>query len=128
MLNFSNRNIRDLKLDIIFYIATLVYYTWWTSKHYWARHSEIVQIYNLSLMALSDFKDSDYLKLGKENHVSISFYIIDCGNKKLLTEDEKKLILLSFLYYKKYSYISDNEELIQKVIKQMRLDNVLLQN
>ena len=120
MLNFSDR---DLKLDIIYFIATLIYYTWWSSKHYWARHSEIVQIYNLSLMALSDFRDSDYLKLGKENHASITFYIADCSNKKLLTQDEKKLILLSMLYYRKYSHITNDNELIQTAIQQMRLDN-----
>lgn len=126
MLDFSDRNIRDLKLDIIFYIATFVYHIWWTSKHYWARNSEVVQIYNLSLLTLADFKDSDYLKLGKENHASISFYIIDCCNKKLLTEDEKKWIQLAMLYYKKYSYITNDDEIINKAIKQMRLDNGLL--
>lgn len=64
MLNSLDiRNIENFKLDIIHYIATLVWKTWWTSKHYNQRYYEVADIYNLSVLALADFIHSDYLKL-----------------------------------------------------------------
>ena len=48
------RNIENFKLDIIHYIATLVWKTWWTSKHYNQRYYEVADIYNISVLALAD--------------------------------------------------------------------------
>lgn len=124
MLNSLDiRNIENFKLDIIHYIATIVWKTWWTSKHYNQRYYEVADIYNLSVLALADFIHSDYLKLGSISYTSIYYYIIDCSNKKMLTEDEKKYIELSILYYNKYR---QDKDLIGIIIKQMRLDNGLL--
>lgn len=124
MLNSLDiRNIENFKLDIIHYIATLVWKTWWTSKHYNQRYYEVADIYNLSVLALADFKGSDYLKLGSISYTSINYYIIDCSNKKMLTECEKKYIELSILYYNKYR---QDKDLTGIIIKQMRLDNGLL--
>lgn len=115
-------NIENFKLDIIHYIATLVWKTWWTSKHYNQRYYEVADIYNLSVLALADFIHSDYLKLGSISYTSIHYYIIDCSNKKMLERSEKKLIELSILYYSKYRNIENNDT----IIKKMRLDNGLL--
>lgn len=124
MLNsLSIHNIENFKLDIIYYIATIVDKTWWTSKHYNQRYYEVADIYNLSVLALADFKHSDYLKLGSISYTSIYYYIIDCNNKKMLTECEKKYIELSILYYNKYR---QDKDLTGIIIKQMRLDNGLL--
>lgn len=124
MLNSLDiRNIENFKLDIIYYIASIVYKTWWTSKHFNQRYYEVADIYNISVLALADFKRSDYLKLGSISYTSIHYYIIDCTNKKMLTEDEKKIIELSILYYNKYR---QNKDLTGIIIKQMRLDNGLL--
>lgn len=124
MLNsLSIHNIENFKLDIIYYIASIVYKTWWTSKHYNQRYYEVTDIYNLSVLALADFKSNDYLKLGSISYTSIHYYIIDCTNKKMLTEDEKKIIELSILYYNKYR---QDKDLTGIIIKQMRLDNGLL--
>lgn len=117
------RNIENFKLDIIHYIATIVWKTWWTSKHFNQRYYEVADIYNLSVLALADFKSSDYLKLGSISYTSIHYYIVDCSNKKMLTEDEKKYIELSILYYNKYR---QDKDLTGIIIKQMRLDNGLL--
>lgn len=126
MLNsLSILNIENFKLDIIYYIATIVYKTWWTSKHYNQRYYEVADIYNLSVLALADFIHSDYLKLGSVSYTSIYYYIIDCSNKKMLTECEKKYIELSILYYNKYR---QDKDLTGIIIKQMRLDNGLLRN
>ena len=121
----SIHNIENFKLDIIFYIATLVYKTWWTSEHYKQKYYEVADIYNISVLALADFKHSDYLKLGSISYTSIYYYIIDCSNKKMLTDDEKKYIELSILYYNKYR---QDKDLTGIIIKQMRLDNGLLRN
>lgn len=124
MLNSLDiRNIENFKLDIIHYIATLVWKTWWTSKHYNQRYYEVADIYNLSVLALADFIHSDYLKLGSISYTSIYYYIIDCSNKNMLTEDEKKYIELSILYYNKYR---QDKDLTGIIIKKMRLDNGLL--
>ena len=124
MLNsLSIRNIENFKLDIIHYIATLVWKTWWTSKHYNKQYYEVADIYNISLLALADFKGSDYLKLGSISYTSIYYYIIDCSNKNMLTEDEKKYIELSILYYNKYR---QDKDLTGIIIKEMRRDNGLL--
>ena len=124
MLNSLNiRNIENFKLDIIYYIATLVYKTWWASKHYNQRYYEVADIYNISVLALADFKHSDYLKLGSISYTSIHYYIIDCSNKNMLTECEKKYIELSILYYNKYR---QDKDLTGIIIKKMRLDNGLL--
>lgn len=124
MLDSLNiRNIENFKLDIIHYIATLVWKTWWTSKHFNQRYYEVADIYNISVLALADFIHSDYLKLGSISYTSIHYYIVDCSNKKMLTEDEKKLIELSILYYNKYR---QDKDLTGIIIKQMRLDNGLL--
>jgi hypothetical protein len=124
MLNSLDiRNIENFKLDIIHYIATLVYKTWWTSKHYNRQYYEVADIYNISVLALADFIHSDYLKLGSISYTSIHYYIVDCSNKKMLTEDEKKIIELSILYYNKYR---QDKDLTGIIIKQMRLDNGLL--
>lgn len=124
MLNSLDiRNIENFKLDIIHYIATLVWKTWWTSKHYNQRYYEVADIYNISVLALADFKHSDYLKLGSISYTSIHYYIIDCSNKNMLTECEKKYIELSILYYNKYR---QDKDLTGIIIKQMRLDNGLL--
>ena len=126
MLNSLDiRNIENFKLDIIHYIATLVWKTWWTSKHYNQRYYEVADIYNLSVLALADFIHSDYLKLGSISYTSIYYYIIDCSNKKMLTECEKKYIELSILYYNKYR---QDKDLTGIIIKKMRLDNGLLRN
>ena len=101
--SLSILNIENFKLDIIFYISTIVYETWWASKHYKQKYYEIADIYNLSVLALSDFIHYNYLKLGSISYNSIAYYIVDCTNKKLLTEDEKKWIELSILYYNKYA-------------------------
>lgn len=123
MLNsLSIHNIENFKLDIIYYIATIVWKTWWTSKHYNQRYYEVADIYNLSVLALADFIHSDYLKLGSISYTSIYYYIIDCSNKNMLTEDEKKYIELSILSYNKYRNIENNDT----IIKKMRLDNGLL--
>lgn len=116
-------NIENFKLDITHYIATLVWKTWWTSKHYNQRYYEVADIYNLLVLALADFIHSDYLKLGSISYTSIHYYIIDCSNKKMLTEDEKKYIELSILYYNKYR---QDKDLTGIIIKKMRLDNGLL--
>lgn len=121
--SLSIHNIENFKLDIIFYIATLVYKTWWTSKHYNQRYYEVADIYNLSVLALADFIHSDYLKLGSISYTSIHYYIIDCSNKNMLTECEKKYIELSILYYNKYR---QDKDLTGIIIKKMRLDNGLL--
>lgn len=121
--SLSIRNIENFKLDIIFYIATIVWKTWWTSKHYNQRYYEVADIYNISVLALADFKHSDYLKLGSISYTSIHYYIIDCSNKNMLTECEKKYIELSILYYNKYR---QDKDLTGIIIKQMRLDNGLL--
>lgn len=121
--SLSIHNIENFKLDIIFYIATLVYKTWWTSKHYNQRYYEVADIYNLSVLALADFTHSDYLKLGSISYTSIHYYIIDCSNKNMLTECEKKYIELSILYYNKYR---QDKDLTGIIIKKMRLDNGLL--
>ena len=124
MLNsLSIRNIENFKLDIIHYIATIVYKTWWTSKHFNQRYYEVADIYNLSVLALADFIHSDYLKLASISYTSICYYIIDCSNKNMLTECEKKYIELSILYYNKYR---QDKDLTGIIIKQMRLDNGLL--
>lgn len=124
MLNSLDiRNIENFKFDIIHYIATLVWKTWWTSKHYNQRYYEVADIYNLSVLALADFIHSDYLKLGPISYTSIHYYIIDCSNKNMLTECEKKYIELSILYYNKYR---QDKDLTGIIIKQMRLDNGLL--
>lgn len=126
MLNSLDiHNIENFKLDIIYYIATIVYKTWWTSKHYNQRCYEVVDIYNISVLALADFKHSNYLKLGSISYTSIHYYIIDCSNKNMLTECEKKYIELSILYYNKYR---QDKDLTGIIIKQMRLDNGLLRN
>lgn len=124
MLNSLDiRNIENFKLDIIHYIATLVWKAWWTSKHYNQRYYEVADIYNLSVLALADFIHSDYLKLGSISYTSIYYYIIDCSNKNMLTECEKKYIELSILYYNKYR---QDKDLTGIIIKKMRLDNGLL--
>lgn len=124
MLNSLDiRNIENFKLDIIHYIATLVWKTWWTSKHYNQRYYEVADIYNLSVLALADFIHSDYLKLRSISYTSIHYYIIDCSNKNMLTECEKKYIELSILYYNKYR---QDKDLTGIIIKKMRLDNGLL--
>lgn len=124
MLNsLSIHNIENFKIDIIYYIASIVYKTWWTSKHFNQRYYEVADIYNIAVLALADFKHSDYLKLGSISYTSINYYIIDCSNKKMLTEDEKKYIELSILYYNKYR---QDKDLTGIIIKQMRLDNGLL--
>ena len=123
--SLSIRNIENFKLDIIYYIATIVYKTWWTSKHFNQRYYEVTDIYNISVLALADFIHSDYLKLGSISYTSIHYYIIDCSNKKVLTECEKKYIELSILYYNKYR---QDKDLTGIIIKQMRLDNGLLRN
>lgn len=124
MLNSLDiRNIENFKLDIIHYIATLVWKTWWTSKHFNQRYYEVADIYNISVLALADFKHSDYLKLGSISYTSIYYYIIDCSNKKMLTDDEKKYIQFSILYYNKYK---QDKNLTGIIIKEMRRDNGLL--
>ena len=129
MLNsLSIHNIENFKLDIIFYISIVVYETWWTSKHYKQKYFEIADIYNLSVLALADFINFNYLKLGSIDYNSIHYYIIDCSNKKLLTEEEKKWIAFSILYYNKYRDIESDNNLISSVIEKMRLDNGLLRN
>lgn len=123
MLNsLSIHNIENFKLDIIHYIATLVWKTWWTSKYYNQRYYEVADIYNISVLVLADFKHSDYLKLGSISYNSVYYYIIDCTNKKMLERSEKKLIELSILYYSKYRNIENNDT----IIKKMRSDNGLL--
>lgn len=125
MLNsLSIHNIENFKLDIIHYIASIVYKTWWTSKHFNQRYYEVADIYNIAVLALADFKHSDYLKLGSISYNSVYYYIIDCTNKKMLERSEKKLIELSILYYSKYRNIENNDT----IIKKMRLDNGLLRN
>ena len=124
MLNsLSIHNIENFKLDIIYYIATIVYKTWWTLEHYNQRYYEVADIYNISVLALADFIHSDYLKLGSISYTSIHYYIIDCSNKNMLTECEKKYIELSILYYNKYR---QDKDLTGIIIKKMRLDNGLL--
>lgn len=124
MLNsLSIRNIENFKLDIIYYIASIVYKTWWTLEHYKPKYYEVADIYNISVLVLADFKHSDYLKLGSISYTSIHYYIIDCSNKKMLTECEKKYIELSILYYNKYR---QDKDLTGIIIKKMRLDNGLL--
>lgn len=124
MLNSLNiHNIENFKLDIIYYIATIVYKTWWTSRHVNQKYYEVADIYNICVLALADFKHSDYLKLGSISYTSIYYYIIDCRNKKMLTDDEKKYIELSILYYNKYK---QDKDLTGIIIKEMRRDNGLL--
>lgn len=124
MLNSLDiHNIENFKLNIIHYIATIVDKTWWTSKHFNQRYYEVADIYNISVLALADFKGSDYLKLGSISYTSIYYYIIDCSNKKMLTDDEKKYIELSILYYNKYK---QDKNLTGIIIKEMRRDNGLL--
>ena len=126
MLNsLSIHNIENFKLDIIYYIASIVYKTWWTLEHYKPKYYEVADIYNISVLVLADFKHSDYLKLGSISYTSIHYYIIDCSNKKMLTECEKKYIELSILYYNKYR---QDKDLTGMIIKKMRLDNGLLRN
>lgn len=124
MLNsLSIRNIENFKLDIIYYIASIVHKTWWTLEHYKPKYYEVADIYNISVLVLADFIHSDYLKLGSISYTSIYYYIIDCSNKNMLTECEKKYIELSILYYNKYR---QDKDLTGIIIKQMRLDNGLL--
>lgn len=126
--SLSIRNIENFKLDIIYYIATIVYKTWWTSEHYRQRYYEIADIYNISVLAFADFIHYNYLKLGSISYNSISYYIVDCSNKKLIADEEKRLIELSILYYSKYRHIENDKDLIDTVIKEMRRDNGLLRN
>lgn len=123
--SLSIHNIENFKLDIIYYIASIVWKTWWTSKHFNQRYYEVADIYNISVLALADFIHSDYLKLGSISYTSIHYYIVDCSNKKMLTECEKKYIELSILYYNKYR---QDKDLTGIIIKQMRLDNGLFKN
>lgn len=124
MLNSLDiRNIENFKLDIIHYIASIVYKTWWTLEHYKPKYYEVADIYNISVLVLADFKHSDYLKLGSISYNSVYYYIIDCTNKKMLERSEKKLIELSILYYNKYR---QDKDLTGIIIKKMRLDNGLL--
>lgn len=123
MLNsLSIHNIENFKLDIIYYIASIVHKTWWTLEHYKPKSYEVADIYNISVLVFADFKHSDYLKLGSISYNSVHYYIIDCTNKKMLERSEKKLIELSILYYSKYRNIENNDT----IIKKMRLDNGLL--
>lgn len=125
MLNsLSIHNIENFKLDIIYYIASIVYKTWWTLEHYKPKYYKVADIYNISVLVLADFKHSDYLKLGSISYNSVYYYIIDCTNKKMLERSEKKLIELSILYYSRYRNIENNDT----IIKKMRLDNGLLRN
>ena len=125
MLNsLSIHNIENFKLDIIYYIASIVHKTWWTLEHYKSKYYEVADIYNISVLVLADFKHSDYLKLGSISYNSVYYYIIDCTNKKMLERSEKKLIELSILYYSKYRNIENNDT----IIKKMRLDSGLLRN
>lgn len=126
--SLSIHNIENFKLDIIYYIASIVYKTWWTLEHYKPKYYEVADIYNISVLVLADFKHSDYLKLGSISYNSVYYYIIDCANKKMLTEDEKKYIELSILYYSKYRHIEDDRNIVDAIIKKMRRDNGLLQN
>ena len=129
MLNsLSIHNIENFKLDIIYYIASIVYKTWWTLEHYKPKYYEVADIYNISVLALADFKHSDYLKLGSISYNSVYYYIIDCTNKKMLTECEKKYIELSILYYSEYRHIEDDRNIVDVIIKKMRRDNGLLRN
>ena len=90
MLNsLSIHNIENFKLDIIYYIASIVYKTWWTLEHYKPKYYEVADIYNISVLVLADFKHSDYLKLGSISYNSVYYYIIDCTNKKMLERSEK---------------------------------------
>lgn len=42
MLNsLSIHNIENFKLDIIYYIASIVYKTWWTLEHYKSKYYEV---------------------------------------------------------------------------------------
>ena len=122
--SLSIHNIENFKLDIIYYIATIVYKTWWTLEHYKLKYCEVADIYNISVLVLADFKHSDYLKLGSISYNSVYYYIIDCTNKKMIERSEKKLIELSILYYSKYRNIENNDT----IIKKMRLNNGLLRN
>lgn len=122
--SLSIHNIENFKLDIIYYIATIVYKTWWTLEHYKLKYYEVADIYNISVLVLADFKHSDYLKLGSISYNSVYYYIIDCTNKKMIERSEKKLIELSILYYSKYRNIENNDT----IIKKMRLNNGLLRN
>ena len=122
--SLSIHNIENFKLDIIYYIATIVYKTWWTLEHYKRKYYEVADIYNISVLVLADFKHSDYLKLGSISYNSVYYYIIDCTNKKMIERSEKKLIELSILYYSKYRNIENNDT----IIKKMRLNNGLLRN
>ena len=129
MLNsLSIHNIENFKLDIIYYIASIVYKTWWTLEHYKPNYYEVADIYNISVLVLADFKHSDYLKLGSISYNSVYYYIIDCTNKKMLEHSEKKLIELSILYYSKYHHIEDDKNIVDVIIKKMRRDNGLLRN
>lgn len=129
MLNsLSIHNIENFKLDIIYYIASIVYKTWWTLEHYKPKYYEVADIYNISVLVLADFKHSGYLKLGSINYNSVYYYIIDCTNKKMLEHSEKKLIELSILYYSKYRHIEDDRNIVDVIIKKMRRDNGLLRN
>lgn len=50
MLNsLSIHNIENFKLDIIYYIASIVYKTWWTLEHYKPKYYEVADIYNRNL-------------------------------------------------------------------------------
>lgn len=123
MLNsLSIHNIENFKLDIIYYIASIVYKTWWTLEHYKPKYYEVADIYNISVLVLADFK------LGSISYNSVYYYIIDCTNKKMLKRSEKKLIELSILYYSKYRHIEDDRNIVDVIIKKMRLDNGLLRN
>lgn len=127
MLDSLNiRNIENFKLDIIYYIASIAYKTWWTLEHYKPKYYEVADIYNISVLVLADFKHSDYLKLGSISYNSVYYYIIDCINKKMLERSEKKLIELSILYYSKYRHIEDDRNIVDVIIKKMRRDNGLL--
>lgn len=78
MLNsLSIHNIENFKLDIIYYIASIVYKTWWTLEHYKPKYYEVADIYNISVLALADFKHSDYLKLGSISYNSKLKDLID---------------------------------------------------
>ena len=54
MLNsLSIHNIENFKLDIIYYIASIVYKTWWTLEHYKPKYYEVADIYNISVLVLA---------------------------------------------------------------------------
>lgn len=101
MLNsLSIHNIENFKLDIIYYIASIVYKTWWTLEHYKPKYYEVADIYNISVLVLADFKHD-------ANEEDVRKIITDSAYCSLLKFKDEKAIRYIKITYLLYNNIRD---------------------